>query len=253
MKKPAKVRLDVLLVERGLALTRVKAQALIMAGSVTVGGLLADKSGRAISVESVIDVKKPLLFVGRGGIKLDGFIATAGIDVTGLIVMDVGSSTGGFTDCLLKRGVRRVYAVDVGKGIIDASLRNDLRVKLLEERNIRHLAYGEVGEKVDLAVIDVSFISLEKVLLPVKGFLKSNGMVLALVKPQFEVGKGEVGKGGIVKDTQKHIDVVERVTNFAVSLGFELVSSAQSQITGAKGNKEFWLQLRLKDDVGVVS
>lgn len=247
MKKPAKVRLDVLLVERGLALTREKAQALIMAGSVTVGGLLADKPGRAISVESVIDIKKPLLFVGRGGIKLDGFIARTGIDVTGLIVMDVGSSTGGFTDCLLKRGVRRVYAVDVGKGIIDASLRNDSRVKLLEECNIRHLAYGEVGEKVDLAVIDVSFISLEKVLPAVKGFLKSNGMILALVKPQFEVGKGEVGKGGVVKDPQKHIDVVERVTHFAIGLGFELVCSAESQITGAKGNKEFWLQLRMKD------
>jgi len=220
-----------------------------MAGKVMSGSVIIDKPGKEVDPEAVITVKESLPFVGRGGVKLAGFLDETGIDASGLVAMDVGASTGGFTDCLLKRGALRVYAVDVGKGLIDVSLRGDPRVRLLEEKNIRHLEPSEIGEAVDLVVIDVSFISLEKVLPKVREFVKEGGLVLALIKPQFEVGKGQVGKGGIVRDPEQHRAVVERIGQFSEGLGFTVRSTGTSPILGAKGNREFWICLvnHLKD------
>jgi 23S rRNA (cytidine1920-2'-O)/16S rRNA (cytidine1409-2'-O)-methyltransferase len=230
----------------GLTGSRQRAQALIMAGKVTVDGRVIDKAGTEVDPTLEVKLKEDLPYVGRGGLKLEGALTGFKIDVKGLTAMDVGSSTGGFTDCLLQRGVKKVHAIDVGKGIIDVKLRNDDRVHLMEGCNIRHLTpkdLGEdLGEKVDIAVIDVSFISLKKVLPKVKEFLKEGGRLLALVKPQFEVGKGRVGKGGVVKDPALHKAVLEDISDFAVSEGFTLVGTMESPIKGAKkGNKEFWL------------
>lgn len=245
MKKPRKVRIDTLVLEKGLAPSRAKAQALIMTGNVLVKGQVIDKAGREVDPESEITIKETLPFVSRGGLKLSGFLDEEKIDVRGLTAIDIGSSTGGFTDCLLQRGAKKVYAVDVGKGILDVSLRQDPRVVVLEERNIRHMDPAELGEKADLAVIDVSFISLEKVLPKAKEFLKDGATVLALIKPQFEVGKGQVGKGGIVKDPEKHRAVVERIKEFSVETGYRVAGVGVSPITGAKGNREFWIHLVL--------
>jgi 23S rRNA (cytidine1920-2'-O)/16S rRNA (cytidine1409-2'-O)-methyltransferase len=259
--KAKKIRIDNLLTERGLVKSRARGRSLIMAGKVRVDGQVVDKAGRLVSAGSLISIKEGIPYVSRGGIKLAGFLDEFKVECEGLVVLDVGASTGGFTDCLLKRGVSRVIAVDVGKGILDYSLRNDPRVRVIEGRNIRYLEPTEVGEKVDLAVIDVSFISLEKVLPRVKGFLKeggpsmlggpsrsgghsmSGGRILALVKPQFEVGKGEVGKGGIVTDPEKHRRVVKRIQEFALTIGLRCIAESESPITGAKGNREFWVYL----------
>lgn len=243
-QKILKLRLDALLVERGLALTRIKAQALIMAGSVLIDGQLADKPGMVVKADCLVTIKEASPFVSRGGVKLVGALDFFNIDVTGAVVMDIGSSTGGFTDCLLKRGAARVYAIDVGKGLIDVNLRQDPRVTLLEGRNIRYMEASDIGGLVDGAVIDVSFISLEKVLPKAAEFVKSGGFIVALIKPQFEVGKGEVGKGGIVRDPEKHRFVVERITEFSRTLGLVPQGSVESPITGAKGNKEFWALMR---------
>ncbi len=238
-------RLDALLVDRGLVETMAKAQSLIMAGRALVDGVVVDKPGNAVKEGCVVELKEGMPYVGRGGVKLAGALDEFKIDVKGLFAMDVGSSTGGFTDCLLKRGAAFVYAVDVGKGILDYTLRHDSRVSVLEERNIRGLEFSEVGRKVDIAVIDVSFISLEKVLPKVKEFVKEGGAVVALIKPQFEVGKGEAGKGGIVRDPERHRAVVERISAFSASAGFSPVSTCLSPITGAKGNREFWIYLKV--------
>lgn len=243
MKRPEKERIDVLLVESGLAQSRHKAQALLMAGKVLVDGVTVDKAGKEVDRERAITLKEEMPYVGRGGVKLAGALDSFALDVTGFTAMDVGASTGGFTDCLLKRGARFIYAVDVGKGILDISLRNDTRVRVLEERNIRNLDPSEIPEPIDLAVIDVSFISLEKVLPRVKDFLREGGGVLALIKPQFEVGKGRVGKGGVVRDPEKHREVVEKIKAFSASMGFGVIATAESPITGAKGNREFWIYL----------
>lgn len=241
--KKERERIDILLAERGLAETRQKAQALIMAGKVIVNGQVVDKPGHKIDKESEITLKEELPFVGRGGIKLAGALDSFTVDVTGAVAADIGASTGGFTDCLLQRGARLVYAIDVGKGLLDVKLRNDPRVVVLEERNVRYLDPAEIPEKIDLAVIDVSFISLEKVLPKVKELLKEGAKVMALVKPQFEVGKGQVGKGGIVRDPAKHRAVLERIREFSEGIGFKVIGTADSPITGAKGNREFWMHL----------
>jgi 23S rRNA (cytidine1920-2'-O)/16S rRNA (cytidine1409-2'-O)-methyltransferase len=241
--KEKKIRLDMLVVERGLAGSRTKAQALIMAGEVEVEGKITDKPGHLISPAALVAIKEKLPYVSRGGVKLEGAIEDFNIDVCGLTVMDVGASTGGFTDCLLKRGAKKVHAIDVGRGLMDARLRRDPRVSLLEGRNIRYLSEEEIGEKVDLAVADVSFISLKKVIPALKGFLKDGGRLLTLIKPQFEVGIGEVGKGGIVKDPEKHRKVIEELKGFSISEGFSVLGVTESPVKGAKGNKEFWLHL----------
>lgn len=243
--KKSKERIDILVVERGLAETRQKAQALIMAGSVLSDGVVIDKAGKEVKKESVITLKDTLPFVSRGGIKLAGALDDFKIDLDGLTVMDIGASTGGFTDCALKRGAKKVYAVDVGKSLLDIKLRNDPRVHIIEEQNIRYMAPDKIGEKVDLVTIDVSFISLEKILPKAKEFLKDGGGVLALIKPQFEVGKGQVGKGGIVKDAARHAEVTVKIRGFSEETGFNVAGEAESKITGAKGNKEFWIYLTL--------
>ncbi|OGP17234.1 MAG: hypothetical protein A2V21_303120 [Deltaproteobacteria bacterium GWC2_55_46] len=247
-KKNKKLRIDSLLVEKGLVSSRERAQALIMAGKVLVAGLIVDKPGKEVDPEALLSLKEDLPFVGRGGVKLEGFLKSTGIDVTGLVAIDVGASTGGFTDCLLKRGAKKVYAIDVGKGLIDSRLRADPRVTVLEEKNFRYLDPSEVGEPVDLAVIDVSFISLEKILPKTIEFLKEKATVLALIKPQFEVGKGQVGKGGIVRDTAKHAEVIEKIARFSEDLGFKVVEIGDSPISGTKGNKEFWIRLETSTD-----
>ncbi len=241
--KPKKVRIDVLITELGLVKSRQRAQALIMAGRVVVNEHRVDKAGTKVDPEARVVVKEDLPYVGRGGLKLKGALDGFGIDPAGLIAMDVGSSTGGFTDCLLQAGVVKVYAVDVGKGLIDYSLRTDERVVLLEGVNIRYLEPGAIPDKVGIVVIDVSFISLKKVLPVLRKFLGEKTMVLALVKPQFEVGKGRLGKGGIVKDPEQHRAVVEGMASFAEAEGYVVLGTVESPIKGAKGNKEFWLYL----------
>lgn len=238
-------RLDKLLVEKGLVKGRERARALIMAGKVMVDGMVVDKAGTEVDEGAVITIKEDHPYVGRGGVKLEGALDHFHIPVEGLTIMDVGASTGGFTDCLLKRGVKKVFAVDVGKGLLDWHLRQDKRVVVLEGRNIRYLGSDEVGERMDMVVCDVSFISLEKVIPKVKGFIKDGGSILGLIKPQFEVGKGEVGKGGIVKDPEKHRKVIERIKAFSEGLGFKVEGVYESPIRGVKGNREFWIWLSL--------
>jgi 23S rRNA (cytidine1920-2'-O)/16S rRNA (cytidine1409-2'-O)-methyltransferase len=242
IKKQEKVRIDKLLTQRGVVESRQKARALIMAGKVQVGGVVVDKAGTEVDEKSLITIKEELPYVSRGGLKLEGALDNFNINVEGLTVLDVGASTGGFTDCLLTRGAKGVIAVDVGRGLLDMRLRGNERVRVLEGRNIRYLDPSEVGERVDMAVIDVSFISLTKVLPKVKEFLKEKGKVLALIKPQFEVGKGKVGKGGIVKDPELHRQVIEEMKAFSFKLGLKPRVS-ESPIRGAKGNREFWLYL----------
>ncbi len=244
-EKVGKERIDRLIVDRGLAESRHKAQALIMARRVLYNGRVIDKAGTLVRDDGEVTIKEGPRYVSRGGTKLEGALGEDGfaIDVRGLKVLDVGSSTGGFTDCLLKNGALGVTAVDVGRGIIEASLRDDERVRVLEQTNIRYVTTEELPEKFDMAVIDVSFISLRKVLPRVREFIKDGGRVLALIKPQFEVGKGEVGKGGIVRDSGKHRAVVEGLKTFSKEEGFEVNGVMESPIKGAKGNKEFWIYL----------
>jgi 23S rRNA (cytidine1920-2'-O)/16S rRNA (cytidine1409-2'-O)-methyltransferase len=235
-------RLDKALVARGLAPSREQAQALILAGAVVVEGQRQAKAGTLIPPETAIRLTHdPLPYVSRGGLKLERALDFFHIDPRGKIVMDVGASTGGFSDCLLQRGARRIYAVDVGYGQLAWRLQQDPRVVNLQRSNIRHLRREAVGEVMDLAVIDTSFISLQLVIPPTITFLKEGGGLLALIKPQFEVGKGEVGKGGVVRDPEQHRQVVERITQFVERQGLIPRGVTESPIQGPKGNKEFFL------------
>ncbi|HXA08176.1 MAG TPA: TlyA family RNA methyltransferase [Bryobacteraceae bacterium] len=238
-----KQRLDRLLVERGLAESREKAQALIMAGEVIVDGQKAGKPGHSVEVFSKIEVTGKAPYVSRGGLKLAAALDGFAIDVTGRVVMDVGASTGGFTDCLLQRGVARVHAVDVGAGQLDWKIRNDPRVVVHEGINARHLQPENIGEALDLLTCDVSFISVTLILPAVAPILRPEGAMVILVKPQFEVGKGQVGKGGIVRSPELHREACARVDAAVKSLGFQ-TSIMESPITGAEGNKEFLLYAR---------
>ena len=235
-----KARLDRLLVERGLAPTREKAQALIMAGEVLVDGRKAEKSGQPVDAEGRIEILAQPPFVGRGGLKLDAAIAHFGIRVAGRICLDIGASTGGFTDCLLQRGAARVHAVDVGTGQLDWKIRSDPRVVVHEKLNARYLRPEDLGEPIALAVCDVSFISATLILPAVTPVLQPGGEMVILVKPQFEAGKGQVGKGGIVREPELHQAACRRVDDAARQLGFE-TSIIESPILGAEGNKEFLL------------
>jgi 23S rRNA (cytidine1920-2'-O)/16S rRNA (cytidine1409-2'-O)-methyltransferase len=183
-------------------------------------------------------------YVSRGGLKLEAALDHFAIDLSGMTVMDVGSSTGGFTDCMLKRGAQKAYCIDVGYGQLAWSLRNDPRIVLLERTNIRHLEKQEIPDPVDFATIDLSFISLKKVFAKVAEFLKNNHLILALVKPQFEVGKGEVGKGGIVREEEKRLTAVDSVRDFTETLGLETIGVFQSPVPGQKGNREYFLCVR---------
>ncbi len=234
-----KVRIDRLLVERGLVCSRHKAQSLIMSGRVVVEGRRVDKAGVTVPAEASITVREDFPYVSRGGIKLAAALEAFQVDPAGMIAMDIGSSTGGFTDCLLKRGAARVIAVDVGYGQLDWSLRQDPRVTVLEKTNIRYLKREAVQEPIDLVVIDVSFISLRLVIPRALDFFSNTGGLIALIKPQFEVGKGEVGKGGVVRDSQKHEMVVREIREFAEKLGLFSHGIICSPISGAKGNVEF--------------
>ncbi len=237
-----KERLDKLLVRRGLAPSRERAQAMIMAGAVRVEGRPVTKAGQLVREDASVEViRDPIPFVSRGGLKLQKALEHFGISVEGKIVMDVGASTGGFTDCLLQRGAKRVYAVDVGYGQLHWKLRQDPRVVVLERRNIRYLPKEEVPEEVDLATVDTSFISLKLVIPAVLRFLGSRAEILALIKPQFEVGKGEVERGGVVRDPEKHRRVIEEIWSFVEGLGLKPVGVVESPLTGPKGNREFFI------------
>ncbi len=242
------MRLDRLLVDRGLAASRERARALIMAGLVLVNGSPLTKAGAAVPADASVVLKEPdIPYVSRGGLKLEEALRVFGIDVQGKVAVDVGASTGGFTDCLLRRGAARVYAIDVGYGQLAWPLRQDERVVVLERRNIRYLKPEDIGEKADVVVIDVSFISLTMVLPVVAGLLKPHGEIVALVKPQFEVGKGQVGKGGIVRDAAQQREATEKVQLFARGCDLETCGLIESPILGAKGNREFLLHLQKTD------
>jgi 23S rRNA (cytidine1920-2'-O)/16S rRNA (cytidine1409-2'-O)-methyltransferase len=235
-----KTRLDRALVERGLVESREKAQALVMAGEVRVDGRKASKSGQPVDDGVSLEVLALPLYVGRGGLKLAAALRQFSIGVAGAVCLDIGSSTGGFTDALLQAGAARVHAVDVGAGQIAWPLRTDPRVVLHERINARQLTFAEIGERVDLAVCDVSFISVTLILPAILLVLQPGGQMVILIKPQFEVGKGQVGKGGIVRDPELHRAACERVERAVMELGFE-TGIMESPILGAKGNKEFLL------------
>jgi 23S rRNA (cytidine1920-2'-O)/16S rRNA (cytidine1409-2'-O)-methyltransferase len=240
-----KERLDNLLVDRGLVSSRERAKALIAAGKVFVDQQKVDKPGATVRVEARLQLTAQLPYVSRGGLKLEGALRAFGIDPGGMVVMDVGASTGGFTDCILQRGAKKVYAVDVGYGQLAWKLRNDPRVVNLERANIRYLQREAVEEEgVDLILIDTSFISIEKFLPHLLGFLKEGGILLGLIKPQFEVGKGEVGKGGVVKDPALHQKAIDRISAFSRELGLSVLGVVESPLLGPKGNKEFFIHLR---------
>jgi 23S rRNA (cytidine1920-2'-O)/16S rRNA (cytidine1409-2'-O)-methyltransferase len=235
-----KNRLDRALVERGLVESREKAQALIMAGEVRVNGQKAAKPGQPVDAEATLEVLARPPFVSRGGFKLAAALRQFAIDVTGAVCLDVGSSTGGFTDVLLQAGAARVHAVDVGAGQLAWQLRTDPRVVLHEGINARELAFEDIGEPVALATCDVSFISVTLILPALVPLLQPGGQVVILIKPQFEAGKGQVGKGGIVRDPELHRAACERVAKAVTELGFE-TDIMDSPIFGAEGNKEFLL------------
>ncbi len=241
----SKERLDKLLVDRGLVQSRERARALIMAGKVMVKGKKVEKAGEMVSVDAdIVLVGEDIPFVSRGGLKLEKALDEFNIDVAGKVAIDVGASTGGFTDCLLQRGAIRVYAVDVGYGQLDLKLRNDTRVVNIERQNIRYLEKQMIPEMADIATIDAAFISLTKVIPKVWEFLKDNGELVALIKPQFEVGKGEVGKGGVIRDEAKQTAVVEKIKGFCEEIGLTVIGVIESPILGPKGNREFLIYAR---------
>jgi 23S rRNA (cytidine1920-2'-O)/16S rRNA (cytidine1409-2'-O)-methyltransferase len=241
---PKKERLDKILVDKGLVKSRERARALIMEGKVSVGGTKAEKAGSMVDADSEIILKEnDIPYVSRGGLKLEAALDFFGIDTAGKVVMDIGCSTGGFTDCVLKRGAQKVYAIDVGYGQFDWSLRKDPRVTLLEKTNIRYLDKERISDPVDLAVVDVSFISLLNVLPKTLEFMGTDGEILALIKPQFEVGKGMVGKGGIVRDESKRLSAVEIVKRGAETMGYMVKGIFESPVRGQKGNREYFIYL----------
>lgn len=241
----AKRRLDVALTELGLAESRQKAQAVIMAGEVYVDGQKAVKAGTPVGEDAQIEVRgRALRYVSRGGLKLEKAMQLWPIRLEGRTCADIGASTGGFTDCMLQNGAVRVFAVDVGHGQLAWKLRQDDRVICMEKTNIRYLLPEMVPEKIDFASIDVSFISLTKVLLPVKALLSEEGQIVCLIKPQFEAGREKVGKKGVVREKSVHLEVIQTVIEYAVSTGFEVLNLEFSPIRGPEGNIEYLLHLQ---------
>lgn len=240
-----KERLDKILVDIGLVSSRERARALILAGSVLVDDVMIDKAGSRVSVSADFRLRgADIPYVSRGGLKLEKALQSFSVVLENRVAIDVGASTGGFTDCLLQHGVAKVFAVDVGYGQLAWSLRSDSRVTNLERTNIRHLQPEALDEIPDLAVIDASFISLEKVLPPTLALLSRPADVIALIKPQFEVGKGQVGKGGVVRDDSQIESVKQRILEFSQGLGCIVIGIEESPITGPKGNREFLIALR---------
>ena len=254
MEKQKKQRLDVLLVEKGLAPSREKAIAIIMAGIVYVDGNKEDKAGTTFPENAVIEVKgKTLPYVSRGGLKLEKAMQKFPITLSGKVCMDVGSSTGGFTDCMLQNGATKVYAIDVGHGQLAWKLRNDERVVCMEKTNIRYVVPEDIDELAAFSSIDVSFISLTKVLLPVKNLLTEDGQVVCLIKPQFEAGREKVGKKGVVRDRAVHEEVIRMVMDYASSIDFYPLALDFSPVKGPEGNIEYLLFLsKNKQDQEIV-
>ena len=245
-----KERLDVLLVKRNLAESREKAKAIIMSGNVFVEGQREDKAGTTFSDEVQIEIKGHTMpYVSRGGLKLEKAIANFDVDLEGKVCTDVGSSTGGFTDCMLQNGARKVFAIDVGRGQLAWKLRQDDRVVCMEKTNIRYVTPEDLGEEIDFSSIDVSFISLTKVLEPIRNYLKPDGEIVALIKPQFEAGREKVGKKGVVRDPAVHKEVIEMVISYAKSISFGVRHLEFSPIKGPEGNIEYLVHLK-KSEAG---
>ena len=248
-----KKRLDVLLVEQGYADSRTKAQAIIMSGHVYVAGQKADKPGTAYEESVCIEVRGATCpYVSRGGLKLEKALRDFGVDPSGYVCSDSGASTGGFTDCLLQQGASKVFAIDVGYGQLDWKIRSDPRVVVMERTNVRYVTREQLGEPLDLSVVDVSFISLRIVLPVIKTFLKpESGQVLCLIKPQFEAGKEKVGKKGVVRDPQTHKEVLDDFILTVNDLGFKILGLTFSPVKGPEGNIEFLAHLTLSDTIGI--
>ena len=248
-----KERLDVLLVKRNLAPSREKAKAVIMSGNVYVEGQKEDKPGTTFSEESRIEVRGHALpYVSRGGLKLEKALKNFNVSVEGRVCTDVGSSTGGFTDCMLQNGAKKVFAIDVGRGQLDSKLRQDSRVVCMEKTNIRYVRPEDIGEPVDFSSIDVSFISLTKVLVPIREYLTEDGEIVALIKPQFEAGREKVGKKGVVREKSTHLEVIRMVTEYAREHGFDVLELEFSPIRGPEGNIEYLVHLKKCGEEGAL-
>lgn len=240
-----KERLDVLLIKNGLAPSREKAKALIMAGDVFVDGQREDKAGSVFKEDAHLTVKgNPLKYVSRGGLKLEKAVAQFALQLAGKICMDIGASTGGFTDCMLQNGAKKVYAVDVGHGQLAWKLRQDERVICMEKTNFRYMTTEDVDDALDFASVDVSFISLDKILTPAKALLKDGGEMVCLIKPQFEAGREKVGKKGVVREPEIHAEVIEKVIAHARTLDFEICHLDFSPVKGPEGNIEYLVHLK---------
>ena len=248
-----KERLDVILVQRGLSESRDKAKRTIMAGLVTVDGCVEDKAGQKFDIDAEIEVKGKLCpYVSRGGLKLEKAIEVFGINPEGCTCVDMGASTGGFTDCMLQNGAVKVYSVDVGYGQLDYRLRVDPRVVCMEKTNIRYVIPEDIQEPAQFSSIDVSFISLTKVLLPVRNLLTEDGEIVCLIKPQFEAGREKVGKKGVVRDPAVHLEVIEKVIAYASSIALEPRHLSFSPIKGPEGNIEYLLHLKKRPEGEVI-
>ncbi len=237
-----KERLDVILVSQGYATSREKAKAIIMAGNVFINGQREDKAGSTFDLQKIksLEVKgNSLKYVSRGGLKLEKALASFPLSMEGKVCMDIGASTGGFTDCMLQNGAVKVYSVDVGHGQLDWKLRSDDRVVCMEKTNFRYMTPGDIPEPLDFASCDVSFISLTKILIPARNLLKDGGQMVCLIKPQFEAGKDKVGKKGVVRDPKVHIEVIEKIIDFADYVGFQVLDLEHSPIKGPEGNIEY--------------
>ena len=244
LKTQRKKRLDILISDRGLTESREKARQLILAGAVSISGKTDLKPGQLFPLHTEIDIREAPKYVGRGGIKLEKVIQDFELLVDGMVAIDVGASTGGFTDCLLQNGVKFVYAIDVGYGQLAWKLRQDLRVGVMERTNIRRVGLAQFNLPIDIAVVDVSFISLRKVVPVVKDIIEPTGDILVLVKPQFEAGRGLVEKGGVVRDPNVHIDVLHGLIEFIMELGLFIMAISFSPIRGAAGNLEFFIWIK---------
>jgi len=248
-----KERLDVLLVKRNLVVSREKAKTTIMTGNVFVNGQREDKAGSTFAEDAAIEIRGQVMpYVSRGGFKLEKAMTEFGLALENKVCTDVGSSTGGFTDCMLQNGASRVYAIDVGRGQLDWKLRQDERVICMEKTNIRYVTPEDLPEAIDFSSIDVSFISLTKVLVPIRNYLKPDGEIVALIKPQFEAGREKVGKKGVVREANTHNDVVQKIIDFAMSVGFDIVDLTFSPIKGPEGNIEYLIYLKKSQEDGAV-
>jgi 23S rRNA (cytidine1920-2'-O)/16S rRNA (cytidine1409-2'-O)-methyltransferase len=243
-----KERLDLALVQRGLCGTRSEAQRAVMAGQVKSGDQVLLKSSILISPEMTLSIEAPPKYVGRGGTKLEGALDEFSIDPSDMVALDIGASTGGFTDCLLQRGARKVYAIDVGHGQLAWKIRNDPRVIVRENLNARYLTTADIPEPIDVCVIDVSFISLTLILPPAFALLSANGAIVALIKPQFELRAEDVGRGGIVSDPALHAKAQQKIADFVMSCGVQIEGIVASPITGMDGNQEFFICARRRSD-----